>query len=53
MDDEFEDVDASLICEIVNSWTFMMFWNILPLEYFTAGLFLYCSMIFIMLTCLL
>jgi len=48
----------SLMCKIINGWNFIMLWGILLLEYllldyFIAGLFLYYSMLFIVLTCLL
>ena len=58
VDDDFEDADIFLIFKIINYWKFILLYFILPLEYlllnyFTAGLFLYCSMLFIVLTCLL
>ena len=52
-DDKFEDVDTFLNLWISNGWRFILLCFILPLRYFTAELFLYCSMLFIVLTCLL
>ena len=43
----------SLICETINCQKFILLYFILLLEYFIARLFLYCSMLFIVLTCLL
>ena len=35
-DDAFESVDISLICEIANSWRFILFYLILLLGHFIA-----------------